>query len=349
VSDALTEAAGRLRAARCPLIVVDAVDLAAAAQCVALARAAGARLDHAQPSSLAPMQEQGSHLTSHGEATLRADHVLLVGPFAKAGRDDEGLARLLRPGEGRAFTHIGPAGSLPPTNGLEIASFDVPERDLHAAIGCLSALAANQLVSPSAPASNWAADVVSAMRSAAYGVATFAVGQIDTHSQHALMRLVDTLAAQTRWAMLPLAVPDGQGELTRMCQALTGLPPPLVFSPKRPRHDPVLGGARGVAGRGEADVGVWICASRKPPPDWLLATCRELISITAEPGTSDTDVLHIEVGIPGVDHPAIVEPSELGTFVAMSPVRESARAAAASVLCAIVDQMTSASPGEKTA
>ncbi len=336
LSQQIAQAAQLLRQARSPLLVVDAIDLAGAAEIVALARRLQARLDHAHTSCLGPLQEQGVHLTSHGEAGLRADHLLIIGDISSALGDDEGLARLLQPRDGRAFSYIGRGSPNP--DAISPATYETPPEAIHAMLGAMVASAAGRKIDPSSPIASCAAELVSRMEEARYGVAVFAVGLIDETSQYALMSLINTLALKTRWTMLPIAVPAGQSELTRMTQALTGLPPPMAFRTCRATHDAYLHSARNVASRGECDVAVWLSSSRNPQPDWLKSV-PQLVTITGQADPPAGSSAHIEIGIAGVDHAGIVEPSELGSFVAIEPLTETARPSAASVIAALCAEL----------
>lgn len=334
MSQQIAQAAQLLRQAKSPLLVVDAIDLAGASEAISLARRLQSRLDHAKQSCLGPLQEQGVHLTSHGEAGLRCDHLLVIGDVSAALGDDEGLARLLQPRADRQFSYIGSGSPIP--DALSPSNYATPPEKIHAVIGALAAAAGGRKISEASGLASWAGAFAAEMEKAKYGVAVFAVGHIDEASQYALMSLINTLAAKTRWTMLPLAVPAGQSELTRMTQAHTGLPPPMAFRTCRATHDAWLHSARNVISRGECDLAVWLSSSRNPPPQWL-TKAPQLVTITGQSTPPAGSSAHIEIGIAGVDHAGILEPSELGSFVAIEPMTQTSRPSAASVvrsLCA---------------
>ena len=153
----------------------------------------------------------------------------------------------------------------------------------------------------------------------------------------ALAGLVEDLSVTTRWTALPLGTPAGQSELIRMSLALTRLPPPLSFAKAIAQHDPWLYGAANIMKRGESDLVVWVSASERPLPDWIGKAPRiAVISSHRQPLRGAT--VQIETGIAGVDHAAIIEPSELGAFAAIHPAKQSSRPSAASVLRAMTSQ-----------
>ena len=331
-SAAVSAIAKSLGSSRQPLIIIDAIDLAGAAAAVDLARAASGVLDHAEPTNVRLMQDQGWLATTHGEAVLRADAVLLTGPLAPGLANDEAFRKLAeRPG--RALYYVGPKATAPAVQNLTVIdSGNAPAIEV---IGLLRALVAGRKVNADATLVAHAEK----LEAANYGVAAFSSGALDELTGMALAGLIEDLSVTTRWTALPLGTSAGQSELIRMSLALTRLPPPVSFAKTNAQHDPWLYGAANILKRGESDVVVWIAASERPLPDWVKAPRVIVVSSHRQPlrGAS----VQIETGVAGVDHAAIIEPSELGAFAAIAPAKASTRVTAASVLHAITSELTS--------
>lgn len=319
-----------LAASRQPLIIIDAIDLAGAAAAVELARASAAVLDHAEPTNVRLMQDQGWLGTTQGEAVLRADAVLLTGPLTPHLGNDEAFRKLAeRPG--RALYYIGPKATAPRVANLSI--IDTGNAPAFETIGILRALVAGRPVDADKALVAYA----DKLKAAKYGVAAFSSGALDEITGFALAGLIEDLSVTTRWTALPLGTAPGQGELIRMSLALTRLPPPLSFVKAVAQHDPWLFGASNIVKRGEADFVVWVAASERPVPDWVSKAPRVAV-ISSHRQPLRGVAAQIETGIAGVDHAAIIEPSELGTFAALTPAKQSARATAASVLRAVASE-----------
>jgi formylmethanofuran dehydrogenase subunit B len=328
---AVAAIAKALSASRQPLIVIEAIDLAGAAAAVELARAAGSVLDHAEPTNVRLMQDQGWIGTTQGEAVLRADAVLLTGPLAPGLAHDEAFRKLTdRPG--RALYYIGPAAAAPNLPGLTV--IDTGNAAALESIGVLRALVAGRPVKAEAAMAAHAEK----LKAAKYGIAAFSTGALDDLTGMALAGLVEELSATTRWTALPLGTPAGQSELIRMCLGLTRLPPPLSFARAVAQHDPWLYGATNILKRGESDLVVWIAASERPMPEWTMRAPR-VVAISSHRQPLRGVGLQVETGVPGVDHAAILEPAELGAFAALTPATQSTRPTAAAVLRAITSEV----------
>ena len=319
-----------LGSSRQPLIIIDAIDLAGAVAAVELARAAAGVLDHAEPTNVRLMQDQGWIGTTQGEAVLRADSVLLTGPLSPGLANDEAFRKLAeRPG--RALYYIGPKATAPNIQNLSV--IDTGNAPAFETIGVLRALVAGRKVSADAALVGYAEQ----LKSAKYGIAAFSSGALDELTGMALAGLVEDLSVTTRWTALPLGTSAGQSELIRMSLALTRLPPPLSFAKAVAQHDPWLYGASNILKRGESDVVVWVAASERPVPDWVSKAPRIAVISSHRQPLRGAGV-QIETGVAGVDHAAIIEPAELGAFAALTPAKQSSRPSAASVLRAITSE-----------
>lgn len=322
-----------LGSSRNPLILVDAIDLAGAAAVVELARTAGATLDHAEPSNIKLMQQQGWIGTTPGEAGLRSDAVLFVGPLTPSLPNDEAYRKLAGGHPQRAHYYLGPQATAPAIPGLIV--LDTGNAPVFEALGVLRALVAGRKI----PAASQALrDAAEAFKAKKYGIVAFSSGVLDDVTGYSAAGLVEDLSATTRWTALPLGAAAGQSELIRMSLALTRLPPPVSFGVGAPVHDAWLYSGANMLKRGEVDAALWVASSERPLPDALSKVGRlAVVSSHRQPlrGVG----LQIETGVAGVDHAAIIDPPELGAFTALTPAKASSRASVASVLRAITQEL----------
>ena len=166
LSAAVGAIAKSLGSSRQPLIIIDAIDLAGAAAAVDLARVSGGVLDHAEPTNVRLMQDQGWLGTTQGEAVLRADAVLLTGPLSAGLANDEAFRKLAeRPG--RELYYIGPKATAPNLQNLSVIDFgNAPAFET---IGVLRALVAGRKVTADAALTGYAEK----LEGAKYGIAAF--------------------------------------------------------------------------------------------------------------------------------------------------------------------------------
>ncbi len=333
----IEKAAALLEQSNAPLVVVNHVDLAGAAAAVTLAQQVGAMLDHASPTGLGPSQGQGTLGTVPGEAYLRADLVIVAGPISDILAKDVAFRRLATPNSSRTVVRLGNAE----TTGGQFSfaeSFSLGGQELREQLGVLNALAQGRPVGLE-PGSTAEAKrfVEERMSQAKYGVFVFAADAIDEHAQFAMMSLANLLSAETRWSVLALGGPAGQAGLIRMCQALTGLPPPLSFAGARPAHDPLLYRAPDVIERGEADAVLWLSACEKVLPDWINGV--PLAAVTARPNAIPTARAQVTIGKPGIDHAALSEDALSGFITAHAQTSPVSKASAAQVIEAICEEL----------
>lgn len=339
----IEKAAALLEQSRAPVVVVNRVDLAGAAAAIALAQKAGAVLDHAAPTGLGPSQEQGTLGTVPGEAYLRADLVIVAGPITDTLSQDAAFVRLTTPSPTRSVVRLGSAEA---TGGLlsSAENFRLDGLELVAQLGVLNALAQGRPVNLDDRQTLEATRFVEQrMTQAKYGVFVFAPDAIDAHAQFMMMALANVLSAETRWSVLPLGRPAGQAELIRMCQALTGLPPPLSFAGRRPVHDPLLYRAVDVIGRRETDAILWVSACEEVPPDWISGV--PLAAVTARPDAILAASAQINIGQPGIDYPALTEGALTGVVTAHAQTSQVSKASAAQVIEAIAQQFAASQNG----
>ena len=283
-----------------------------------------------------------------GEAALRADVVLIAGPVTAELKADPTYQRLTVAQPGRNVGALGGEACRGVAGNIE--KLDFGNRPLFEQFGILIAAAQGKPISLSEGEVRAAkAFIDMGLKPAKYGVIIIAADAIDPLSQFAAMSLCNILSAETRWTLLPLGRPQGQGELIRMCQALTGLPPPISFASIKPVHDPLLYRAPGVARRGEADAVVWISASEKVLPDWVGSM--PCAAISAKPDAILADAAQVQIGRPGIDHAALKENEQTGFMTARAATTAAAAPAsgglpsAAQVLKAIAVQLSAKTKG----
>lgn len=331
---------------RNPTLIIDAIDLAGAAAAVNLAKVANMRLDHAAQEHLTPLQELGFLGTMPGEAGLRADMVLWIGATSHLIETDEAARRLLFDQNNlseskktpRKHLCIAAPGQSPAES--RIKQIPLGDRPVLDTLGLLRARVKAQPTALDTSTQDDIDGVVAELKSAKYGVAVFAAGRLSFLEQTNLMALIDDLSSETRWTLLPMDQPVGQAELARMTLALTGLITPLAFLNGRARHDGYFYGAEQSIARGETDLVIWLSSSTSAIPTQFLGA-PNTIAITAHDTAPSGVDTHIRIGIPGVDHSAILEPAELACAVAITPSQtNSAHPTAADVLYAIAEHAT---------
>lgn len=341
---AIHSIATQLRSSTQPAIVVDAIDLAGAAEAVHLAKAAGAVLDHAAADTIAIFQEQEWLGTTPGEAGLRADAVLIVGPVSEAMASAEAVRRLIAGGTAqRTIKIIADAGNSASAaqqlaNGL--SNLAPSGLSLIETLGAIRAKCGGRPVTLNANAMGAIEALAEWMKNAKYGVAVFARGALSDLEGHALTGLLDDLSETTRWTAMVVDGGPGQNELQRMTLGLTGLPQPLAFTSSGVIHDVHRFGIRNLLARQECDFVLWISASERQAPDWL-STAPGFAAITAAPAPIAGASMQLDIGIAGVDYEAVLEASELAAMVSFTP-SQSGRPSAAAALREIRAALTEA-------
>jgi formylmethanofuran dehydrogenase subunit B len=341
---AIQDIAKKLQQSKQPTVVIDAIDLAGAAEAVHLARAAGAVLDHGAPDTIALFQEQEWLGTTPGEAALRADAVLLVGPLEASFANAETLRRLLSSRDrSRTIAALN-------TNDIAQDVLDLTDTapefggpnglGLVEMLGAIRSTVADRPTTLKGDSKDQIATLAKWMSDAKYGVAVFARGAINDLEGHALTGLIDDLSETTRWTALALDSGPGQGELQRMALGLTGLPQPVAFSGAHAVHDPLRFGARNALARNECDFVLWVSASERPVPAWL-QDAPVLTAVSAAQGPLSGVATQVDVGVAGVEYDAVLEASELGAFVGFTPQdNTNGRPSAAQTLRAIRDALS---------
>ncbi|MEL7047754.1 MAG: hypothetical protein AAFO75_02140 [Pseudomonadota bacterium] len=312
--------AAKVAASQSTLVVVDAIDLAAAEAALSFARSCSAIVAHAEPDDIEVLQNQGYFTTSPSEAALRGDVVLVVGALSDNAISDEGFNRILNKPDLKAVVHLdtgdSPAIKTPIAKPERIA---VSADELPDVLGTVTAMMADRPVNGETAIAAKAAHLRETLENATYGIMAHETGRLPRYSLFAAMALADELSKTTRWSLLPVGRASGQSELIRMTQATSGLPPPLQFNACRGHHDSATLDPQALTEDGDVQTLVWISASTSPRPAWL-RKAPTLIAIDANP-KADADH-HITTGVAGVDYTALLDPSELSAFIALKPSGE---------------------------
>lgn len=255
---------------------------------------------------------------------------------------DPAFKRLLAAKHGRNVVALG--GAAADTLGNTAERFSTCDRRLSEEIGILNAVAQGKPVAIAGAEAETVNQFTDRLKSAKYGVFVFSSEAIDFLEQTALMALANTLSGETRWSVLALGRPAGQAELIRMCQALTGLPPPISFAGARAIHDPILFRAPDVVSRREADLVVWISGTERHVPDRLMGV--PLVALTTRTDTMLSAGAQITIGKPGLDHAALSENETAGYITARQCMLASGRPSSAQALRRLAQWLSSQRIGE---
>ncbi len=330
---------------RNPILLVDAVDLAAAAAAVRFARHANAKLDHTHASHFAPLMEHGFVSAAPGEIHQRADVVMWIGTAHEHLETDESARRLRTSNNKHPRKNIwlGEAPSNLNTN--NDTHFNFGNHDLIESLGLLRAVLNKRPVTVDDKVRQTIETCIQSLKDARFGVVSFAAGALSFLEQTNLMGLVDDLSSDTRWVTCPVGLAAGQSELARMSLALTGLTVPLSFIDGRAQHDPVLFNAQSCMDRGEVDLLIWLSNSETALPQQQF-NVSEVLTLTPHATAPIANAHHISIGAAGIDHAALIEPQELGAIVALTPAKpQTQKPTAADVLNAFADHFET--PGGK--
>jgi formylmethanofuran dehydrogenase subunit B len=326
--DAAVAAAARLLArSGQPLIAGMGVDIDGARAAIALAERTGGVIEHTHSAAilrdLDSMRETGVMLATPGEASVRADVVLLVGDGIVEAWPQLVERLLAPPARPEAMDVKRRIVWLAPQAGAKIRGFDGDIEVLAPGSGAalaanLAALRARVKGRPVAqtrialPALDALAGVVKGAR---FGVAVWTAASLGALEIEMLHGLVRDLNETTRFSTLPLPAPDNGAGVLAACGWRTGFPMRTGFGAGAPVHDPWRFDAERLVASGETDCVLWISAFGASPPAWLdaanvIALCEPTARFTREPN------VHIAIGRPGLDHNAVMYSPDAGTLVA---------------------------------
>ncbi|MDX2265631.1 MAG: formyltransferase [Hyphomicrobiales bacterium] len=327
LDSALDKAAQMLSGARAPALAGFGADIAGVRAGLRLARAAGAVFDPLTPAFAAELrakQDRRFMFVTPGEAKSRADLVAAVGDealrYARALFDSPPA---LGAGAGKPRALLAIAGSVAPS----VKTLAAPA---HRVAGVIAALAAS-VKRPQRTGE--AAAFAQALKEARYGVIAFSAGELGALGVEALMELVESLNAATRFSCLPTPHADNAAGAVECALWTTGFPGRISFASGDAEYDPWRFDARRMADAGECDAAVWVSAFRPQAPSWRGAG--PTIALTGPgAGFAKPPEVHFAVGKPGVDHPGEFFDDEHRALAAF-PAADSGRLSAAAVLDAI--------------
>ena len=347
---ALAEAAKLLGTSRCPLIAGLGTDVAGARAAIALAQRAGAVVDHMDSDALLRdldvMRSSGVMLTTPGEAHLRADTLLLVGPrLAEAWPElpERVFGPLRSPGAGAVERHIfwlcpeGEAEILA-SRGSAAVTFGKQAKDLPVLLAALRARVAGRPTGKVGFSRKVLDEVAVALKAARFGVAVWSAVTLDALAIEMMCGLISDLNAKTRFSALPLAVADNGVGVLQTCGWLTGFPMRTGFGRHDAVHDPWIFDGRRLVRSGETDCVVWVSAYRALAPEWresppTIALARRGTAFRAPPR------VYIEVGCPGVDHAAVQHLASTGTLASVEATQSSNAISVAEALARIASSL----------
>ncbi len=323
LTEAIGAAAGRLAAARMPLVTGLCADMATIRAAHALAQRCGAVIDHAQSAAFFPIieavREGGLVMGLPAEVRRRADRLLLVGADALSawpGLLDIVLVREpdLGPGAGqpRAIAWIGPpANASDWPAGIAITPYACPQERLTEVLGLLAcALAGRPHREGPFPKAQMAA-LVEFLEGAGFGCIAWSVRATDTLGHRMAAELVDRLNLHTRYTAMPIhADPTGYGA-AMLSTFVTGFPLRVRASGSGWAHDPILYDASRLLAAGECDAAL----SVHTQPEVSHPGCDIVIDPAPQPGMAE-----IVIG-GGAPPDAVDYGPAIGSFVPAEPGR----------------------------
>ena len=309
---ACAEAARLLQQSRLPVIAGLGTDVAGARAAIALAQRTGAVIDHMHSEALLHdldvMRDAGMMTTTPGEARLRADVLLLIGPLP-----DDALPQLLlaKPDKAkRTVIWLCPGGRV---FGGKMQAIGRSADQLPTLVAALRATVAGRPVGAVPIAAKTIRSIADQLEAARFGVAVWSAAALDALTIEMLCGLIKDLNAKTRFSGLPLPPDDNALGVLQVCGWTTSLPPRTGFARGFAEHDPWRFDARRLVEAGEADCVVWISTYRPAPPPWRRAV--PTIALTSEgAGLPHRPRVHVTVGRPGTDHDTIEYLPEAGTL-----------------------------------
>jgi formylmethanofuran dehydrogenase subunit B len=325
LDDGVAEAARLLSASRQPLIAGLGTDVAGARAAVALAKQVGAIVDHMHADvllrNLEVMRSSGVLLIAPGEAYVRADTLLLIGPGLD-GAWSQLPTRLFEPMRRhpgapdveRRIYCVGPARDWAIAAPGKTPVVTIGRRnELPSLLAALRARVAGRPIGKARVSSKTLDEVAADLKGARYGVAIWSTAALDALAVRMVCGLVDDLNATTRFAGLPLAPGDNIVGVLQTCAWMTGVPVRSRLGPGFPQHDPWLFESRRLVAAGETDCVVWISAYRAAAPAWRETP--PTIALTGGQANFDAPPrVHIAVGLPGVGHSGVEYLPSIGTL-----------------------------------
>jgi formylmethanofuran dehydrogenase subunit B len=346
LSAATALAARLLDASRQPLIAGLGADVAGTRAAVALAQRLGAAIDHMHGDALLrdldARREGGVMIIAPGEAKVRADTVLLVGPGVGLSENPLSQYVLGTSAAGgvtaRRIFRLCPGGDPGPAD--KIAVIGRSPRELPALLALLRARVNGRPVGAAAVSTQVLDGLADALKSAKFGVAMWSAAQLDALTIAMLCGLVDDLNAATRFSGLPVPPGDNAAGVLEVCGWMTGFPMRTGYGRSGADHDPWRYRAARLVESGEADCVLWISAYRAAAPAWK-GDPRAFIVLGPEGGGfAKPPQVHIAVGAPGRDHAGVEHHAMLGSLVAVKAATASAAVSVAAAIDSIAAHLS---------
>jgi formylmethanofuran dehydrogenase subunit B len=320
LSAAAAAAARLLDAARQPVIAGLGTDVAGTRAAVALAQRIGAAVDHMHGEALLrdldAMRESGMMVITPGEARVRADLLLLVGPGLN--ETESLLSHYLSGPVGGAERRLFSLCPAPDT-GPRSVIIGRGLRELPALLAALRARINGRPIGPAPVSLPVLDELASALKAAKFGVAVWSAAKLDALLIEMLCGLVADLNETTRFSGLALPPGDNAVGVQQVCGWMTGFPVRTSMGRSRPDHDPWQYCAARLVESREADCVLWISAYQAAAPQWN-GDPPAIVLAPADARFAKVPRVHIAVGVPGRDHDGVAYHAALGTFAAMAAV-----------------------------
>ena len=278
LDEAYQYAAKLLGAARFPVVAGLGADAAGARAAILLAERLRGAFDHLASvdafKDIDVTRSSGMFLTTPGEARVRADVVLLVGPnlsahwpalFDRLALDRPARFNAQAP---RKVVWVGPGPSDAAPAGVDAKMIAATAHQIPFVLAAWRARLGGRPVALDADKLALIDALVASFAAAHFGVAVWSAATLDALTIEMLQGLVTDLNVTTRFTGVPIGARSGATGVTQVSGWMTGFPPRTGFGRGYPEHDPWRFDARRLVESGEADAAVWISAYDGEPPPW---------------------------------------------------------------------------------
>ncbi|HEX7384413.1 MAG TPA: formylmethanofuran dehydrogenase [Burkholderiaceae bacterium] len=345
LDEAVEAAADILAASRQPLFAGLGTDVAGARALYRLGCACGAISDAATGPALMhtlrALQDRGQFTTTLAEVRTRADVIVCLGTQPSARYPE--FFRRIGLGEAQPLVdrrHVAFVGADvdPVASAVAGATSEaiVAGADLHGLVAQLAALVARRHVRDPLPA---LAALAERLRGARYGVLvvdTAALPEEGALILEIVERLVATLNAETRAALLVLGGADGSSTVNHVHAWLSGLPLRTRAGALGLEHEPLAFDTRRLVDGAAVDALLWVSSYGPEPAPPAAALPRIVLAhpAMALPATNERSVF-IAVATPGIDAAGHLLRTDGVVMLPLSPVVESVLPGVAAVAARI--------------